>query len=79
LSPELTVSPHTPPLFVFGTQDDKKYSSTSCINILKAMQEHDAPIEMHYLPRGGHGYGMQGDGAGKIWPVLAKRWLEETR
>jgi hypothetical protein len=34
---------------------------------------------MHYLPRGGHGYGMQGDGAGKIWPVLAKRWLEETR
>lgn len=79
LSPELTVSPHTPPLFVFGTQDDKKYSSTSCINILKAMQEHDAPIEMHYLPRGGHGYGMQADGAGKIWPVLAKRWLEETR
>ena len=79
LSPELTVSAHTPPLFVFGTQDDKKYSSTSCINILKAMQEHDAPIEMHYLPRGGHGYGMQGDGAGKIWPVLAERWLEETR
>ena len=79
LSPDLTVNAHTPPLFVFGTQDDKKYSSTSCINILKAMQEHDAPIEIHYLTSGGHGYGMQGDGAGKIWPVLAQHWLKNMR
>lgn len=76
LSPELNVNAHTPPLFVFGTQDDTKYSGPSCVNILHAMQKHGAPIELHYMVNGGHGYGMQGDGAGKIWPLLAENWLK---
>ncbi|MCD8301758.1 MAG: alpha/beta hydrolase, partial [Prevotellaceae bacterium] len=74
LSEDLHVNEQTPPLFVFGTEDDVKYSGPSCKTIMKAMQEAGAPIELHYLTKGGHGYGMR-SGAGLIWPLLAEEWL----
>ena len=75
LTPELTVTKDTPPLFVFGTEDDVHYSGPSSVTILDAMQRANAPIEVHYLTRGGHGYGMR-YGAGLIWPSLAEQWLK---
>ncbi len=75
LTPELLVSAETPPLFVFGTEDDVKYSGPSCLTIADAMRRANAPIELHYLPRGGHGYGMR-TGVGLLWPKLAEKWLE---
>ncbi len=78
LTPELTVTKDTSPLFVFGTQDDH-YSGPSCTTILPAMQKAGAPIELHFLEKGGHGYGMQGEGAGRIWPLLAEEWLKTQR
>ena len=74
LTPELSVSAETPPLFVFGTEDDVKYSAPSCITITDAMRRAGAPVELHYLPRGGHGYGMR-TGVGLVWPKLAEAWL----
>lgn len=76
LSPDLHVDGDTPPMFVFGSQDDIRYSGPSCKTILKAMQEANAPIELHYLNKAGHGYGMR-RGAGLVWPALAEQWLEE--
>ncbi len=75
LTPELTVSKDTSPLFVWGTQDDV-HSGPSSVTIMEAMQKAGAPIEVHYHVKGGHGYGMRGDGAGKIWPLLAEEWLK---
>lgn len=75
LTPELTVTKQTPPLFVFGTEDDVNYSGPSTPVILEAMQKAGAPIEVHYLTKGGHGYGMR-RGAGLIWPSLAEQWLK---
>ena len=75
LTPELTVTKETPPMFVFGTEDDVRYSGPSSVTILDAMQRANAPIEVHYLTRGGHGYGMR-SGAGLIWPALAEQWLK---
>ncbi len=75
LSPDLHVTAHTPPMFVFGTEDDVRYSGPSCKTILKAMQETNASIEMHYLTKGGHGYGMR-TGVGLLWPPLAETWLK---
>ncbi len=74
LTPELTVTKDTPPIFVFGTEDDVRYSGPSTVTILDAMQRANAPIEVHYLTKGGHGYGMR-RGAGLIWPPLAEQWL----
>lgn len=79
LTPELTVSRETSPLFVFGTEDDTEYSGPSCVTILGAMQKNGAPIELHFLVNGGHGYGMHGDGAGSVWPRLAEVWLRGQR
>ncbi|MBQ9559961.1 MAG: alpha/beta hydrolase [Bacteroidaceae bacterium] len=78
LTPELTVTSQTPPLFVFGTEDDVNYSGPSTPVILEAMQKAGAPIEVHYLTKGGHGYGMR-RGAGLIWPSLAEQWLKELK
>ena len=86
LSPELrakntaeethpSVPQGTPPLFVFGTEDDVKYSGPSTPVIMEAMQRAGCPIEAHYLTKGGHGYGMR-QGAGLIWPTLAEHWLK---
>ncbi|MCR5180265.1 MAG: alpha/beta hydrolase [Bacteroidaceae bacterium] len=75
LTPELTVSAETPPLFVFGTEDDVRYSGPSCLTITDAMRRAGAPVELHYLPRGGHGYGMR-TGVGLVWPKLAEEWLK---
>ena len=77
LTPELTVTKDTPPLFVFGTEDDVHYSGPSTPVIMEAMQKAGAPIEVHYLTKGGHGYGMR-RGAGLIWPSLAEQWLKES-
>ena len=74
LTPELSVSAETPPLFVFGTEDDVKYSGPSCLTITDAMRRAGAPVELHYLSRGGHGYGMR-SGVGLVWPKLAETWL----
>lgn len=78
LTPELTVSAETPPLFVFGTQDDVRYSGPSCLTIAEAMRREGAPIELHYLPHGGHGYGLR-SGVGRIWPGLAESWLRSLK
>ncbi len=76
LSPELTVTKETSPLFVWATQDDTRYGAASSATILPAMLKAGAPIELHLQEKGGHGYGMRGDGAGKIWPQLAEKWLK---
>jgi len=75
LTPELNVSAETPPLFVFGTEDDTRYGSPSSMTITDAMRRVGAPIELHFLTKGGHGYGMR-FGAGLIWPKLAETWLK---
>ena len=74
LSPELRVNAETPPMFVFGTEDDKLYSGPSCMTFVPAMQKAGAPVELHYLTKGGHGYGMR-RGAGRVWPTLCETWL----
>lgn len=76
LSPsDLHADEQTPPLFVYGTLDDKPYSGPSCIALAHLMQQADASIELHYLPTGGHGYGMR-RGRGLEWPALAENWLK---
>lgn len=77
LTPELTVNAETAPLFVWATQDDTRYGAPSSAAILPAMIKAGASIELHLQPKGGHGYGMRGKGAGKIWPRLAEKWLKE--
>lgn len=78
LSPELTVSDHTPPMFVFQTADD--FYGNSALTITQALRDHKVNVELHYYPKGGHGYGLRkGNRAGEIWPVLMAEWMKEIQ
>jgi len=64
----------TPPTFIFATSDDP-YSNSALV-MASAIREALRPVELHFLPFGGHGYGMRkGSRAGETWPGLAHEWL----
>ena len=78
LSPDLFFDKNTPPIFIFGTNDDAHFKSTVIIS--KALKESDASFELNTFPEGGHGYGLrQGNRAATIWPILAEKWLTKLR
>jgi acetyl esterase/lipase len=77
LAPELTVTPNTPPTFLFQTEDDGVHVECSLYYYL-ALKRAKVPAEMHLFVTGGHGYGLRGpDTAPKSWPKLAEAWLRE--
>lgn len=75
LTPELTITDDSPPLFIFGTADDN-YGNSGLV-MAGALRDHKVPVELHLLPEGGHGYGMRsGNIAAETWPGLAERWMQ---
>ena len=77
LTPELTLTPESPPMFIFQTADDNHCNSA--IVMTGALRKAKIPVELHILPSGGHGYGLrQGKEAAETWPLLARKWLEKT-
>jgi len=75
LTPELTVDSKTPPMFLFQTEDDP-YGNSALV-MAGALRDQKVPVELHFLPSGGHGYGVRpGTPAAEIWPGLAANWLK---
>lgn len=78
LTPELTITGETPPFFIFGTADDT-YGNSSLV-ITTALRDKKIPVELHFLPAGGHGYGLRkGNVAAEAWPTLLQQWLANFR
>lgn len=76
LTPELKASANTVDTFIFQTMDDA--SALSSIALATALQNAKANVELHMLPKGGHGYGMYpGNIAAETWPKLLEVWLKE--
>lgn len=74
LTPEITINENTPPLFIFATADDS-YGNSALV-MTTAMRNHNRPVELHFLAKGGHGYGLRtGNSAGETWPLLMEKWL----
>jgi len=74
VSPELLVNTQTLPMFIFATADDK-YGNSALV-MATALRDHELPVELHLLPKGGHGYGIRsGNIAAETWPSLAETWL----
>ena len=77
LTPELLVDDNTPPMFIFGTADDKHGNSS--LVMAAALRDAGIPVELHLLPSGGHGYGLRhGNIAAETWPQLAEIWLQNS-
>ena len=75
LSPELTVSRNTPPMFIFQTEDDDLCNSS--LVMAQALRAVKVPVEVHMYPEGGHGYGIRPsrDPIAAVWPKLLENWL----
>lgn len=77
LTPELSVDENTPPMFLFGTADDRH--GNSVLVMAGALRDAGVPVELHLLAGGGHGYGLRrGNPAAEAWPELAESWLRNT-
>ncbi|WP_276374822.1 alpha/beta hydrolase [Chryseolinea sp. H1M3-3] len=76
LTPELQATGETVDTFIFQTMDDA--SAPSALALATALQNAKANVELHMLPKGGHGYGMYpGNIAAETWPKLLEVWLKE--
>ena len=76
LTPELDVNKDTPPMFIFQTADDP-YGKSALV-MAGALYDAEVPVELHFYPEGGHGYGLRpGNPAAEAWPGLAEKWFEK--
>jgi len=74
LTPDLKLSATTPPVFIFQSADDGLANSS--LVMAGALRDAKIPVELHLVPKGGHGYGMRpGNPAAETWPALAEKWL----
>lgn len=74
ITPELELTKDTPPIFIFQTSDDT-YGNSALV-MAGALRDAKLPVELHFLPTGGHGYGLRpGKPAPEAWPLLAEKWM----
>jgi acetyl esterase/lipase len=77
LTPELIVNQNTPPMFLFATADDSW--GNSALVMAGALRDAKVPVELHFMAKGGHGYGLRpGNIAAETWPRLAEIWLKNV-
>jgi acetyl esterase/lipase len=77
LTPGLKVTKETPPMFIFQAADDGLANSS--LVMAGALRDAKVPVELHLVPKGGHGYGLRpGNPAAETWPPLAEKWLIST-
>ena len=76
LYPELKPDSKTVDTFIFQTMDDAL--APSSFALAAALRDAGANVELHMLPKGGHGYGMDaGNKAAETWPKMLEAWLSE--
>ena len=78
VSPELAISPATPPAFLVITQDDAD-RAPAALHYYLALHRERVPAELHVYPTGGHGYGLRRtDLPVTSWPDRVTDWLRAS-
>jgi acetyl esterase/lipase len=76
LTPELKASSKTADTFIFQAMDDAIVQSSFAL--VAALRDVKANVELHLVPKGGHGFGMiAGNKAAETWPPLLAAWLKD--
>ena len=76
VSSERNVSPHTPPTFIFQTDEDTAVPAENAVNFYLALRKKKVPAEMHVYQPGPHGVGLlQGDPVLSTWGQHLRAWL----
>jgi len=78
LSPQVKVTPRTPPTFMVVTYDDKNRGSDAAL-FLTALKKAGVAAEAHIFLAGGHGYGLR-PSAHPVsqWPRLCEQWMRAS-
>jgi len=78
LSLENSVTPKTPPTFLWHTADDNAVPVENSLLFAEALAKNKVPFALHVFPHGPHGVGLAKDnpvlGA---WTTLCATWLKE--
>jgi acetyl esterase/lipase len=73
------VSPHTPPTFIFQTDEDTVVPAENAVQFYLALRKNKVPAEMHVYQRGPHGVGLQhGDPVLSTWGGHLRDWLRNN-
>jgi acetyl esterase/lipase len=76
LSTELRVTPDTPPVFLFHTNQDKTVPAENSILFYLALRKAGIPAELHIYERGPHGVGLAwSDAVLSSWPARLADWM----
>ncbi len=76
LSTYTRVTPQTPPIFLFQTDDDTVVPAENAVQFYLACRKNKVPAELHIYRPGPHGVGlMQGDPVLGTWPQHLAAWL----
>ena len=93
VSLDLHVTKHTPPCFIFHTQDDAIVHVENALMFAEALRKHRVTFSLHIYPEGLHGFSVGSDDVAysefslgefhrrfaymKEWVELAKRFLRK--
>ena len=76
LSTELHVTPETPPVFLFHTNEDTAVPAENSVLFYLALCRAKIPAELHIYERGPHGVGLAwSDAVLSSWPARLADWM----
>jgi acetyl esterase/lipase len=76
ISPDLHVTPRTPPFFLYATTPDQSVPVLSAVTFYTALVKAGVPAEMHIFQTGPHGTALgQSNPELAEWPTLLENWL----
>lgn len=78
MSPELFITPDTPPTFLWHTKDDPVVHVSQSEIYHRLLKKQNVPTALHLFEEGGHGISLATDIEGADqWPGLFIDWLDE--
>lgn len=78
-SPNLRVSPATPPCFLAHAADDTTVSIDNSLIMYAALRAAKTVCEGHFFAEGQHAFGIgRSDQPSELWPQLFDRWVRRT-
>ena len=78
-SPELLITPQTPPALLFHAADDNGVKIQNAMRYVEGLQAQNIPAQLITLPSGGHGFGFYPDY--ECLPQVEEailKWLQEV-
>jgi len=78
MSLETQVTRHTPPTFIFQTDQDRAVPAENALRFVSALRKVGISCEFHLFREGRHGVGLGRHEGSSKWPGLLEDWLQRS-